>query len=122
MCPIIPIKQHGFYYNGTDTKLLKEMYNLRLAEYVVDSAMCYVELKLIVKKTPAKTCINKFCKTHDVHEAFTKLQTIFLGQGFTQRQAGQLEEELHALKYRGEHMHNNFQMYIACHKKIYQQI
>ncbi len=27
-CPIIPIEQHSIYYGGTDTRLLKEMYNL----------------------------------------------------------------------------------------------
>ncbi len=33
-----------------------------------------------------------------------------------------LKEELSSLKYKGEFQSNNFQMYVACHKKIFQQI
>ena len=121
-CPIIPIEQHGIYHGGTDAELLEEMHDLRSPEYAVDSAMCYAELKLIVEKTPAEICINKFRKTRDVRAAFKKLQTTFLGPGFTQRRAGQLEEELRNLKYKGEYKTNNFQSYVARHEKIYQQM
>ncbi len=65
-CPIIPIKQNGIYFGGTDAKLVEKMYDLRSPKYVVDSAMCYVELKLTVENPPAETCINKFHKTCDV--------------------------------------------------------
>ncbi len=68
--PILPIEQHGIYFGGTDAKLLEEMYNLRTPKYAIDSAMCYVKLKLIVEKTPAETCIDEFCKTCDVCVAF----------------------------------------------------
>ncbi len=98
------------------------MYDLRSPKYVVDSAMCYSKLKLIVKMTPAETCINEFHKIHYVRAAYEKLQAKFLGPGFTEHQGGQLKEELRSLKYRGKHKHNNFQMYVTCHKKIYQQM
>ncbi len=93
-CPIIPIKQHGIYHNRINAELLEEMYDLRLPEYAVDSAMCCTKLKPFVEKTPAETCINKFCKTCNVCVAFKKLQTTFLGPGFTQLLAGQLEDKL----------------------------
>ncbi len=121
-CPIIPIEQHGIYYGGTDAELLEEMHDLRSPEYAVDSAMCFAELKLIVEKTPAEICINEFRKTRDVRAAFKKLQTTFLGPSFTQRRAGQLEEELRNTKYKGEFKHSNFQSYVAKHEKIYQQM
>ncbi len=81
--------------------------------------MCFAKLKLIVEKTPAEMCINEFHKTCNVHAAFKKLQTTFLGPGFTQRCAVQLKEELRNLRYRGKHKHNNFQLFVAPHKKIY---
>ncbi len=84
--------------------------------------MCFVELKLIVEKTPAEICINEFCKTRNVRAAFKKLQTTFLGPTFTQRRARQLEEELRNTKYKGKFKQNNFQSYIAKHKKIFQQM
>ncbi len=120
--PIIPIEQHGIYYGGMDTKLLEEMYDLQSPKYAADSAMCYAKLKLIVEKTHAEICINKFCKTCDVCAAFKKLQTTFLCPGFTQHCAGQLEEELLILRYKGKHKHNNFQSYVARHEKIFQQM
>lgn len=84
--------------------------------------MCYGELKLIIEKTPAEICTNEFCKTRNVRAAFKKFQIMFLGPGFTQRRAGQLEEELRNLKYKGEYKTSNFQTYVARHKKIYQQM
>ncbi len=84
--------------------------------------MCYAELKLIVDKTPAKICINKFCKTRNFCAAFKKLQTTFLGPSFTQSQARQLEEDLRTLRYKCEYKQNNFQSYVAYHNKIYQQM
>ncbi len=83
-CLIIPIDQHGVYFGGTDAELLKDLFDLGSPEYVVDSVMCYTKLKLIVKKTPAETCINEFSKSCNVHAAFKKLQVMFLGPGFTQ--------------------------------------
>lgn len=47
--------------------------------------MCYA--------TTAETCINKCSKTQDFCAAFRKLQTMFLGPGFTQQWAVQLKEE-----------------------------
>ncbi len=87
-CPIIPFEQHGFYYGGTDSKLLEEIYDLQFPEYAVDSAMCFVELKLIIEKTPAESCINE---THDVCATFKKLQLSFLGPVFTQRYPANLK-------------------------------
>ncbi len=84
--------------------------------------MCYAELKIIMQNTSAKTCIDEFCKTHNVCAAYRKLRLMFLGLGFTQRCTRQLEEELQTLKYKGEYKHSNFQSYIARHKKIYQQM
>ncbi len=98
-CPIIPIKQHGIYANGVDTELLKDLCDLRSPEYLLDSAMCYAELKIITQNTPAETCINKFCKTRDVLAVCKKFRLTFLGPGFTQHCTGQLEEELCSLKY-----------------------
>ena len=121
-CPIIPIDQHGIYANGVDAELLEDMTDLRSAEYLLDSAMCYAELKIITQNTPAETCINEFRKTRDFRAAYLKLKLTFLGPGFTQRRAGQLEEELRTLKYKGEYKGNNFQTYIARHEKIYQQM
>ncbi len=121
-CPIIPIEQHGIYHNGMDAKLLEEMHDLHSPEYAVDSAMCYAELKLIIDKTPAEICINKFHKTCNVSAAFKKLQTTFFGPGFTQHCAGQLEEDLHTLRYKGKYKQNNFQSFVTCHEKIYQQM
>ncbi len=57
-CPIIPIKQHPVYFNGVNAGLLKDISDLCSANYALDSAMCCAELKIIVKKTLAKTCIN----------------------------------------------------------------
>ncbi len=54
-CLIIPIKQHQIYYNGVDTKLRKGLHDVRSPEYVLDLAMCYAELKIIVEKTPTCT-------------------------------------------------------------------
>ncbi len=50
--PIIPIKQHGIYHSGIDAELLEAMHDLLLPKYVVDSAICFAGLKLIVEKTP----------------------------------------------------------------------
>ncbi len=118
-CPIIPIEQHGIYANRVDSKLLKAMSDLWSPKFLLDSA-CFAELKLITQNTAAETCINEFYKTRDVRAAYLKLWLTFLGPGFTQRRAGQLEEELRFLKYKGEYRNNNFQTYIAWHKKIYQ--
>ena len=121
-CPIIPIEQHGIYANGVDAELLKDMHGLRSPEYLLDSAMCYAELKLITQNTPAGTCINEFRKTRDFRAAYLKLKLTFLGPGFTQQRAGHLKEELQSLKYKGEFKTSNFQTYIAKHEKIYQQM
>ncbi len=56
--------------------------------------MCYAELKIITQHTSAKTFINEFCKTRDFQAAYLKLRLTFLGPGFTQQRAGQLEEAL----------------------------
>ncbi len=53
-----------FYYNGVDVNVLKELADLQSLEYVLDLYVCYTELKIIVEKTPAETCIDKFCTTH----------------------------------------------------------
>ncbi len=63
-CPIIPIKKHDLYASRVDTKLLEDLYDLRSPAYLLDSVMCYVELKIIMQCTTAKTCIDKFWKTH----------------------------------------------------------
>ncbi len=68
--------------------------------------MCYAKLKLIVEKMPAEICINRFCKTRNICATFKKLQTMFLGPGFTQHCAGQLKEELRNLMYKGKHKYN----------------
>ncbi len=112
-CPIIPMDQHCIDANGVDAELLEDMTNLRSAEYLLDSAMCYAELKIITQNTPAETCINEFRKTRNFCAAYLKLKLTFLGPGFTQRLAGQLEEELRALTYKGEYKSTNFQTYIA---------
>ncbi len=121
-CPIIPIEQHGIYYGGTDSKPLEEMHDLQSPKYAVDSAMCYAKLKLIVEKIPAEISINKVCKTCNVCAAFKKLQTTFLGPGFTQHSASQLKDNLRNLWYKGGYKHIYFQSYVAKHKKIYQQM
>ncbi len=61
--PIIPIRDHHQYYSRIDTEVLVELEKQHSPTYLLDSSMCYAELKLIVQNTPAKTCINKFCKT-----------------------------------------------------------
>ncbi len=121
-CPIIPINQHAIYYNGVETKLLEDMTDLQSPEFLFYTAMCYAELKIIITKSPAKTCINKFCKTRNVCAAYKKLQFIYLGLGFTLFYAGQLKDELFCLKYKGRFKTINFQMYIACHEKILHQM
>ncbi len=112
-CPIIPINQHGIYANGVKAELLKDMHDLRSPKYLLHSAMCYAKLKIIMQNTSAKTCINEFCKTCDFRAAYKKLRLTFLGPGFNHFQAGQLEDELRSLKYKGEYKNSNFQMYIA---------
>ncbi len=47
-----------------------------------------------VAKTPSKTCIKEFCKTHNVCTAFMKLKFTFLGPDFTQHLTCQLQDEL----------------------------
>ncbi len=47
---------------------------------------------------------------------------MFLGPSFIQQHVGQLKDELHSLKYKGEFKTNNFWIYVTCHEKIYQQI
>ncbi len=84
--------------------------------------MCYAKLKVIVEGIPAKISINKFCKTRNVSATYMKLKLTFLGPGCTQCCAGQLEDKLHCLKYKGKFKNNKFQMYIACHQKIFQQM
>ncbi len=121
-CHIIPIEQHGIYANGNDAALLNHLHDLRFPEYLLDSAMCYAELKIIRKNTSSETCINKFHKICNVCSANKTLRLTFLGPRFTQHHARQLKEELHALKYKGKYKHSNFQTYIACHKKIYQKM
>ncbi len=121
-CPIIPIEQHGIYANGVDAELLKGLHDVRSPKYLLDSVMCYAELKIITQNTSAKTCINMFCRTHNFCAAYKKLRLTFFGLGFTQRCARQLEDELQSLRYKGEYKHSNFQMYIACHEQIFQQM
>ncbi len=106
-CPIIWIKKHVIYIGRTNAKLLKDLHDLQSLEYVVDSAMCYAKLKIMVEKTAAETCINKLRKTRNVQAAFKKLQVTFLGPGFTQQCTRQLEEELCYLWYMGKPKHNN---------------
>ncbi len=77
---------------------------------------------MITQNISAETCINEFLKTCNVCALYKKLRLTFLGLGCTHHCARQLEEELHSLKYKGEYKHSNFQIHIACHKKIYQQI
>ncbi len=101
-CPIIPIEQHHIYYNGVDAELLEEMYDHQSSKFVVDFAMCYEELWIIVEKTPAETCINKFHRTCSICDALKRLQLTFLGPSFTQLCTGKLKEELCSLKYKGE--------------------
>ncbi len=84
--------------------------------------MWYVKLKVIVTKTSAKTHIKTFCKTCNLCAAFKKLQTTFLGPGFTQQRDQYLQTELCSLKYKLECKDNNFQTCIACHEKVFQQI
>ncbi len=91
-------------------------------KYLLDSAMCYAKLKIIMQNTSTETCLNKLCKTRNVRAVYKKLRLTFLGMGFNQHHAGQLEEELRALKYKGEYKHSNFQMYTSQHEKIYQQM
>jgi len=121
-CPIIPMEQHGIYANSVDAELLEDMNDLQSPEYLLDSAMCYAELKIITQNTPAETCINEFRKTCYFRAAYLKLKLTFLGPGFTQQRARQLEDELRTLKYKGEYKSNYFQLYIAQHEKIYQQM
>ncbi len=99
-CPIIPIEQHATYYNRVDADMLKGLTDQLSPEFLLDLAMCYAKLKFIVYHTPAKTCINKFHKTHNVHTVFRHLQFTFHGPGFTQRHAGQLKDKLLSLKYK----------------------
>ncbi len=63
-----------------------------------------------------------YFKTCDVHTTFKKFQYTYLGLCFTQCCTGQLEEELFSLKYKGGFKTNNFQMYVAHLKKIFQQM
>ncbi len=84
--------------------------------------MCYAKPKIIVEKTPAETCINKFCTTHNVCIAFRKLQLTFLGPCCTQHHTRQRKEELCLTKYKEEFKHNNLNIYVAHYKKIYQQM
>ncbi len=73
MCPVIPIEQHPIYYYGANDKLLKDMPDLRSPKYALDSAMCYAKLKIIVEKTPTKTCIIKFRKSSEMGECSSLL-------------------------------------------------
>ncbi len=84
-CPIIPSKQHGIYANGVEAELLEDLHDLRSPKYLLDSAMCYAELKIIMQNTSAETCINKFHKICNVCAAYKKLRLMFLGPSFTQR-------------------------------------
>ncbi len=90
--PIIPIEQHGIYTNGVGVKLLKDMHDLQSPKYLLDSAMCYAELKIIMQNTSAETCINEFCKTLNFRVMYKKLRLTFLGPGFTQLHAGHLKD------------------------------
>lgn len=84
-CPIIPEEQHQTYYRGVDVKLLRELSDLNFPGYVLDLAMCYTKLKIIVANTPVATFIKEYCKTHDFCAAFRRLQTPFLGPSFSQQ-------------------------------------
>ncbi len=53
--PIIPINQHGIYVNGVGAELLEDMHDLQSPKYLLDSAMCYAKLKIIMQNTPAET-------------------------------------------------------------------
>ncbi len=121
-CLIIPIEQHHIYYHGVNAEILEKLSDHRSPKFIIDSAMSYADLRIIVEKTPAEIFIKKFHKTGNICTAFNKLQLTFLGPGFTQHHAGQLEEEIRSLKYKGEFKYNNFQMYVAGHKKIFQQL
>ncbi len=100
-CPITPIRQCPVSYNRVYAELLEELsdYNLQSPEFVLDLAVCYAKVKIISERTPAKTCINEFCKTHNIHAEYRKLQFTFLGPGFTQHCSGKLEDKLCSLKY-----------------------
>ncbi len=119
---IIPVNKHHQHFGGVDADLLKELGNLHSPEYVLDSVMCYAELKVIVVKTIPETCINEFCKTHNVWTAFKKFQLIFLGPSYTKGCTRQLEDEPYSLKYMGEFKSKNFQICVAHHKKIFEEI
>ncbi len=69
-------------------------HDLQSPRYLLDSALCYAELKIITQHTSAETCINEFRKTRDFRAAYLKLTLMFLGPDFTQQHAGQLKEEL----------------------------
>ncbi len=92
-CSIIPINEHVQYYNRTDTDVLKELGDFSSPEYVLDSANCYAELKVIVTRTPTKTCMNEFHKTCNVCAAFKKLKFTFIGPSFTQQCTVQFEDK-----------------------------
>ncbi len=98
-CFITSIEQHGVYVKVVNAKVPEGLHDVRSPKSVLELAMCYTKLKIIVEKTPADTCINKFYKTHDVCTTYRKLQYTFLGQGFTQCCTRQLEEELCSLKH-----------------------
>ncbi len=77
------------------------MSDLQSPDFVLDSAVCYAALKIIIEGTLAKTRINKFCKSRDVFAVYRKLKFTYLSPGLTKRHVGQLEDKLCSLKYKG---------------------
>ncbi len=52
--PIIPIHQQLNDTNEVDADLLDDMYEVRSPKYLLDLAMCYVDLKITMEKTPPR--------------------------------------------------------------------
>ncbi len=77
-CPMIPIKQHSIYYNRVDADVIKGFDDLPSPKYLLDSALCYAKLKVIVHHTPAETCINEFHKTHNASERNFRIHSLDL--------------------------------------------
>ncbi len=56
-CPIIPIEQHIWYYDGLDAEILEELDDSCSPKYHLDLDMSYAEFTVIIQHTPAELCI-----------------------------------------------------------------
>ncbi len=118
-CPIIPIKQHPVYNNGVDAKLLKLLPQVRSPKYVLDSALCYAKLKVIGEKPPLRPASRTSARPAMSAQHIRNFSILFLAWFIPNVVP---DSSKRSFAYSKVRENSNFQTYISCHEKIFQQM